>query len=183
MTLKDGKRGRFHEPMVSWVSRDNDRRSVLVHIEGRVSLGELYNYLCDHAPDIDVDDILINGSVRWERDSTEEERAERARWLAESEERRISWERRFWAQMVEQYGPDGPPVPEDYGPADMDFQVCPAETDGAGRRMPGAEWTVWAHHRPTGLRAVGRAEYKIAAMEAAITELQQLVALGLPKGD
>lgn len=176
MTLRDGERGRFGEPMVSWVSKDSDRRSVLVHIDGRVSLDELLEFLSGRASGVDIEDILINGSIRWERGATDEERAEREVWRAASVERHQAWERRYWAQMVEQYGPSGPPPPEDTGPPDMDFQVSPPETDGAGRPLPGAEWVVWAHHKPTGLRACARGQYKLPAVSEAITSPQELVA-------
>lgn len=172
MTLRDGTQGRFGEPMVSWVRRDSDRRSVLVHIDGRVSLAELLSFVEDAG--ISPADILINGSLRWERDATPEECAERAVWEEKAAARHQQWERRFFAQMLEQYGPEGPPPP-DPPDGEITLLVSPPNTDGAGRRMPGAQWVVSATHQLTGLSATGYGEYKLPATERAIRAVRELV--------
>lgn len=173
MTLKDGERGRFGEQMVSWVTRDSDRRSVLVHIDGRVSLADLYLYLCDQASDTMADEILVNGSVRWERDATDDEREQRASWQRKSAERHAAWEREQWALLQEKYGPDGPPLPEPDG--EIKLRVCPPETDGAGRVLPEAFWEVTAQHVPSWLSYTVRAEHKITAVEQAIRGVRSRV--------
>lgn len=174
MTLKDGERGRFGEQMVSWVTRDSDRRSVLVHIDGRVSLGELVSYLADaDAPVGRPDEILVNGSIRWERDATDDERAQRASWQRKSAERHAAWEREQWALLQEKYGPDGPPLPEPDG--EIKLRVCPPETDGAGRVLPEAFWEVTAQHVPSWLSYTARAEHKITAVEQAIRGVRSRV--------
>lgn len=99
----------FSEPSWHWKSQDTNERIAYMSMKGRAPLAVLLAHVESITQGAPTDISIAFATVTWTRPANDEELAERAAFRARREERHAAWERRFWDEMVEKYGYDGPP--------------------------------------------------------------------------
>ena len=89
----------------AWARKEDDSpRQIYVAMSGRVSISDLLAYIATVDPNVSPDDLLLNfATVTWQREATDEERAERAAWQRESDAKHEKWERETVVRLAAKY--------------------------------------------------------------------------------
>lgn len=99
-------RGYAREKTFSSREEWEKHRVVSVHLEGEWTLDGLLTWLADNAPDSPEQIGVRGATLTWIGPATEEELAERAKWVAAHDARTEKYERETYARLKEKYGVD-----------------------------------------------------------------------------
>jgi len=78
---------------------DGTMRRHTLSLHGKATLDEVLRELEERGYEYDFGDLMFSGSIQWVRPATEQEIADRDKFLASSRAKRDEWERREYARL------------------------------------------------------------------------------------
>lgn len=88
----------------TWESKDGDTRVGHVSIDGLISIADLISHIQEVTPGASLDEIQVNfATVKWVRQATADELAERDEWNERQRVRQERWERETLQRLTEKY--------------------------------------------------------------------------------